>query len=46
MVGFMRLKLCGMVCLYIVFSLGQRFGLKVKEVLYHEKSEYQVFLID
>ena len=21
-------------------------GLKVKEVLYHEKSEYQVFLID
>ena len=32
MVGFMRLKLCGMVCLYIVFSLGQRFGLKVKEV--------------
>ncbi|KNB41689.1 spermidine synthase [Blastocystis sp. subtype 4] len=34
----MRMKQCGKV-------LGQRFGLKVKEVLYHEKSEYQDILV-
>lgn len=45
MVGSMKQKRCGMVWgLFIQLSLGQRFGLKVKEVLYHEKSEYQVEL--
>lgn len=27
---------------YLVCEEGQRFGLKVKEVLYHAKSKYQV----
>ena len=42
--GSMRMKQCGRVWKYFqVELLGQRFGLKVKEVLYHEKSEYQVW---
>ena len=42
--GSMRVKLCGKVWACVMeWWLGQRFGLKVKEVLYHEKSEYQVF---
>ena len=28
--------------MYLVCEEGQRFGLKVKEVLYHAKSKYQV----
>ena len=42
--GSMRMKQCGKVwkCFWVEV-LGQRFGLKVKEVLYHEKSEYQVW---
>ena len=41
--GFTKTKRCGAVGT-IAFrnGVGQRFGLKVKEVLYHEKSEFQV----
>lgn len=31
-----------MVFLLQIFEIGQRFGLKVETVLYHEKSPYQV----
>ena len=41
--GFTRTRRCGKVSLVVwVVRVGQRFGLKVKEVLYHEKSQYQV----
>lgn len=43
--GFTNLKPFGLVSVSCVVScIGQRFGLKVKEVLYHEKSKYQVLL--
>lgn len=41
----MNLKPFGQVIAgYCATCIGQRFGLKVKEVLYHEKSKYQVSL--
>ena len=40
--GSTRRRRCGKVCVVCECESGQRFGLKVKEVLYHAKSKYQV----